>query len=79
MDVGEGTEKLYKSAWPCPLRHVRRALVAIGVNELAHLVHVQLDLQHRHGLLELRVVSRRAVHGLGHEFEHQVEVDLVLL
>ena len=43
------------------------------------LIDVDLDLQDRHGGLHLVEESGRAVHGLRHEFENQVQVDLVLL
>ena len=58
---------------------MRRALLAIVVKALAHLVHVQLDLQHRHGLLELCVVTASTIHGLWNVFEDKVEVHFIFL
>jgi hypothetical protein len=43
------------------------------------LVDVQLDLENWHGRLHLIEVARRTVDRLGNEFEHKIEVDLVLL
>ena len=43
------------------------------------LVHVELDLEHRHWLLELGVVAARAVDGLRHVFEDKIEVNFVFL
>lgn len=43
------------------------------------LVHVQLDLEHWHDLLELCVVAQRAVDGLWDVFKDEVEVDFVFL
>lgn len=43
------------------------------------LVHVELDVMHWHRLLELGVVTGGAVDSLGHELEHKVEVNLILL
>ena len=52
----------------------------VDVRERAEeLVHVELDLELGHGLLELDVVPRGAVDGLGDVLEDEVEVDLVLL
>lgn len=52
----------------------------VDVGERAEeLVHIQLDVVHRHCLLELGVVSRRAVDRFGNVFEHEVQVDFVLL
>ena len=52
----------------------------VDVHERAEeLVHVELDLQHRHGLLELGVVPAGAVHGLWDIFEHKIEVHFVFL
>jgi len=43
------------------------------------LVHVELDLEHRHGLLDLGIMARSAIHCLGDVFKHQVEENLFLL
>lgn len=43
------------------------------------LVHVELDLQHRHRLLELGIVATRTIHGLRDVFEHKIEIDFVFL
>lgn len=43
------------------------------------LVHVQLDLQHRHGLLDPGIVSSSTVNGLGDILEHEVQENLILL
>jgi len=43
------------------------------------LVHVQLDLENWHGLLEFDVVPAGSVHGFGYVFQYEVEVDFVLL
>lgn len=43
------------------------------------LVHVKLDLQHRHGLLELGIVATGAVDGFGNIFENKIEVYFVFL
>jgi hypothetical protein len=43
------------------------------------LVHIKFDLKHRHGLLELGVVTACAVHGFRNVLENKVEVDLVFL
>ena len=51
----------------------------VNTRAATHLVHVQLDLQHGHGLLELGVVSRCAVHRFWDELEDEVEIDLVFL
>lgn len=53
-----------------------RVDVGEGTEEL---VGVQLDLEQGHGSLELVKVPRGAVDGLWDIFEHQVEVDFVLL
>jgi hypothetical protein len=51
----------------------------VDVGERAEdLVHIQLDIEHGDGLLELGVVPRGTVDRFGHEFEQQVEKDLVL-
>ena len=46
-----------------------RVDVGEGTEEL---VHVELDVVHRHRLLELGVVTRRAVDGFGDVFEDEV-------
>lgn len=52
----------------------------VDVHEGAEeLVHIQLDLEHGHGLLELDIVAASAVDGLGDVFEHKVEVHFVFL
>ena len=43
------------------------------------LVHIQLDLEHRHGLLELGIVPASAIDGLRDVFEHKVEVHFIFL
>jgi hypothetical protein len=43
------------------------------------LVHVELDEEYGHGLLELGVVSRGSVDGLGDVLEDKVEEDFILL
>ena len=43
------------------------------------LVHVELDLEHRHGLLQLGVVATGAINGFWDVFEHKVEVYFVFL
>ena len=43
------------------------------------LVNVELDLKNGHDRLHLVEVARSAVNGLRNEFEHEIEVDLVLL
>jgi hypothetical protein len=43
------------------------------------LVDVKFDFEDRHDRLHLVEVARRTVHGLGNEFEHEIQVDLVLL
>ena len=43
------------------------------------LIHVQLDIEHGHRLLELCVVARSAIDRLWHEFEQQIQEHLVLL
>lgn len=43
------------------------------------LVHVQLDLERRHGLLQFGVMTARTVDGLGDIFEDEVEVQFVFL
>jgi hypothetical protein len=73
VDVGKGSEKLSSQLG------TQSIAFNTGRRRTAHLVHVQLDLQHRHRLLQFRVVSRSAVYGLGDKFEHQVEVNFVLL
>lgn len=43
------------------------------------MVHVQLDLESWHGLLEFDVVPAGSVYGFGYVFQDEVEVDFVLL
>lgn len=50
--------------------------VCQGAKEL---VNVQFDFENRHGGFHFVEVARGAVDGLGHELEHQVEVDFVFL
>ena len=55
---------------------------ADGVNvheRTEELVHIQLDLEHGHGLLELGIVPAGTVHGLWDVFEHKVEVHFIFL
>lgn len=52
----------------------------VDVHEGAEeLVHIQLDLEHGHGLLELDIVAAGAVDGLWDVFEHKVEVHFIFL
>lgn len=41
--------------------------------------HVELDIAHRHGLLELCIMSGCAVDCFWDEFEDEIEVDFILL
>lgn len=53
-----------------------------GVNvheRTEELVHVKLDLQHRHRLLQLGIVATSAIDSFGNVFEHKVEVYFVFL
>ena len=43
------------------------------------LVHIQLDLEHGHRLLELGIVPAGAIHGFWDIFEHKVEVHFIFL
>lgn len=43
------------------------------------LIHIQLDLEHGHGLLELGIVPAGAVHRLWDVFKHKVEVHFIFL
>ena len=43
------------------------------------LIHIQLDLQHRHGLLEFYIVARSTIYCFGHVFKNEVKIDLVIL
>lgn len=43
------------------------------------LVHVELDLEHWHGLFEFCIVTTSAVNRFGNIFQHKVEIDFVLL
>lgn len=43
------------------------------------LVHVQLNLQHRHRLLQLGIVATGAINSFGYVFEHKIEVYFVFL
>lgn len=43
------------------------------------LVHVQLDLKHGHGLFEFSIVTTGAVNSFWDIFEHEIEVNFVLL
>jgi hypothetical protein len=47
--------------------------------EETNLVHVKLDVSHRHCLLQLSVVPGSTVDSLGNVFQYEVEVDLILL
>lgn len=52
----------------------------VDVHERAEeLVHVELDLEHWHGLLELSIVPAGTIHGLGDVFEHEIEVHFIFL
>lgn len=54
--------------------------LGVDIGERAkELVDVKLDLEDWHGGLELVEVPRGSVDSLGHEFEHQVEIDLIFL
>lgn len=54
------------------------AVVDVGQGA-ADLVGVELHVQQRHALVHLVVVLGDAVHCLGHELQHQVQVQLLLL
>ena len=43
------------------------------------LVHIQLDLEHGHRLLELGIVPAGAIHGFWDIIEHEVEVHFIFL
>lgn len=43
------------------------------------LIHVQLDLKLRHGLLGFDVVPAGSIDGLRHKLENEIQVDFVLL
>lgn len=43
------------------------------------MIHVELDLEHWHGLLEFGVVATRAIYSFGDIFEHKVEVHFIFL
>ena len=52
----------------------------VDVHERAQqLVHVQFDLEHGHGLLELSIVAACAIHGFRNIFENKVEIHFVFL
>lgn len=59
-----------------PVANADRMNVHQGAEEL---VHVQLDLQHGHGLLELCVVATCAVHGFGDVFQYKIEIHFIFL
>ena len=43
------------------------------------MVHVQFNLEHGHGLLELGIVPAGTVHGLWDVFEDKIEIDFIFL
>lgn len=43
------------------------------------LIHVQFDLEHGHWLLQLRVVATSTIYSFGNVFEHEIEINFVLL
>ncbi len=43
------------------------------------LIHVKLDLEHRHGLLQLCIVTTCTIDGLWDVFKDKVEVDFIFL
>lgn len=43
------------------------------------LVHIQFDLEHRHGLFEFGVMATSAVDGLRDIFQHEVQVNFIFL
>lgn len=53
-----------------------RVDVSKGAQEL---IHVQFNLEGGHGLFEFGIVAAGAIHGFRYIFEHEVEINLVLL
>ena len=43
------------------------------------MVHVELDLESWHGLLEFDIVPAGSVYGFWYVFEHEIEVDFIFL
>lgn len=43
------------------------------------LIHIQLDLKVRHGLLQLNIVARRSIDRFRNIFENQIEINFVFL
>jgi len=43
------------------------------------LVHIQLDLQHRHWLFEFGVMATSAVDSFRHIFQHEIQVNFIFL
>lgn len=43
------------------------------------MIHVELDLEHWHWLLEFGVVATSAIYSFGDIFEHKVEVHFIFL
>lgn len=43
------------------------------------LIHVELDLEHGHGLFKLRIVATGAVDSLGNVFKYKIEIHFILL
>jgi len=59
-----------------PVADTLRVDVGEGAEEL---VDIELDFEYGHDGFHLVEVARRAVDGLGNEFEHEIEVDFILL
>jgi len=88
MDVGEGTEELVHVELDARRKRTRRDRISIrklvsrkgsSSNEKRREIGTNLDLDHGHRLLELRVMPGSSVDGLRDVLEHEVQVDLVLL
>ena len=74
-DAGRGVEK--EVLWlDVAVADADGVNVHEGTEEL---VHIQLDLEHGHRLLELGIVPAGTVHGLWDVFEHKVEVHFIFL
>jgi len=43
------------------------------------LIHVELDLEHWHRLLKLRIMTAGTVDSFGNVFEYEIEIDFILL
>lgn len=50
--------------------------ISQGTQEL---IHVQFDLEGRHGLFQFGIVATRTIDSFRYIFEHKVEINLVLL